>query len=217
MGNAQNRVQRNLIIAALLGTASLGLAGCSADGGTPFGLFATEEWVRNQMKEQNAQIDARFAKLDARLAQVAAQTAEARKVADEGVRKSNAVDTRLTQEMANRNNRSLVEAKTLQFATGKFSLQPDQKVTLDSIYEILAKNPTYTADIVGQADRQGKQADNALLSWRRTEHVRRYLAEKGNVLHRVSFIGMGEDMADAPDRQAEHRQVTVSVYKPATQ
>jgi outer membrane protein OmpA-like peptidoglycan-associated protein len=209
----------NFGLAALLVSGSLGLAGCSADGGSPFGIFATEDWVRNQMKEQNAQIDARMAKLDARLSQVAAQTGEARKVADEGVRKADAANSRLTEDMANRNNRTMVEAKTLQFATGKFSLQPAQKQTLDEVYAVLSKNPTYTADIVGQADRQGKKADNSLLSWRRTEHVRRYLTEKGNVLHRVSFIGMGEDLAEMPARQtesqADFRQVTITVYKPA--
>ena len=76
----------------LLAAATLGMAGCAADGGSPFGVMATEEWVRNYVKQQNAPLQANLAKLDGRVTQVdgrvtqvAAQTTDARKVADGAV------------------------------------------------------------------------------------------------------------------------------------
>ncbi|MGZ7080223.1 MAG: hypothetical protein ACXVJT_12475, partial [Thermoanaerobaculia bacterium] len=131
MNITKNSLRAKSIAIMLLGGVILG--GCTAEGGSPFGVFATEDWVRNQLREQNARIEARFGKLDERLSQVAAQTAEARKVADEGVRKASAVDTRLTQDEANRYTRTMVDSKSLQFATGKFNLQPDHKQALDAV------------------------------------------------------------------------------------
>jgi outer membrane protein OmpA-like peptidoglycan-associated protein len=211
-------------MAIVIGGLGLGLSGCAADGGSTFGVFATEEWVRNRDREQEdrlqaalAKIDSRLAQHDTRLTQVTAQTGEARKVADEGIRKADAVNGRLSQSLADQQKRVLVESTSLQFATGKFGLQPDHVKSLDEVYEKLTQNPTYTADIVGQADARGAKQDNSLLSWRRTEHVRRYLAEKGGVLHRISFIGMGEDMANGPKTEAEHRRVNVVIFRPISE
>ena len=223
MNDTTDRLVRT-VLAALLGGAVLALSGCAADGGSTFGIFATEEKVRNDDRKQTdalmariKEVDSRVTQVDARVTQVAAQTAEARKIATDGVSKANAVDTRLTRTMADLQKRTLVETKTLQFGSGKFALDADQMKTLDGVHEMLVKNPTYTADIVGQADPRGARGDNSLLSWRRTEHVRRYLAEKDNVLHRISFIGMGEDMANGGKGQAEQRKVTVGVYRPVTE
>src|SRR3954469_8636072 len=218
MNDARERLARTAV-AALLGGAVLGLAGCAADGGSTFGIFATEEKVRNDDRKQTdallariKEVDSRVTQVDARVTQVAAQTAEARKIATDGVSKATAVDTRLSRTMADLQKRTLVEAKTLQFGTGKFALEGEQMKTLDEVSNMLAKNPTYTAYIVGQADARGARGDNSLLSWRRTEHVRRYLSEKGDVLHRISFIGMGEDMANGA-KDADQRKVTVGIYR----
>ena len=206
----RHTLQRKIGFAALAAAALL-LSGC----------VATQDWVQEYVAQQNApikaeiaRVDGRVTQTDGRVAQVAQQTAEARRVADQGVQKADGVNSRVSKALTERHQRTMVESASLRYGSGKYALTPEQKQVLDGVYEKLAKNPTYTADIVGQADREGARKDNYLLSLRRTEHVRRYLAEKGEVLHRLSFIGFGEDVADAPARQAEHRDVTINLYKP---
>src|SRR5206468_2723128 len=130
------------------------------------------------LRSELSQLDGRVTQVDGRVTQVAAQTTDARKVADDGVRRSTAVNTRVSQAIADRNKREQVDVSSVQFGSGKYALLPEHKEALDKVYDLLAKNPTYTADVVGQADQQGGKKDNYMLSWRRTEHVRRYLAEK---------------------------------------
>ena len=198
----------------LLGGVALGLTGCASDGGGPFGIVATEEWVRNYVREQNAPMQARVAQVDGRVAQVAGQTTEARKVADDGVRRATAADTRLTQALANRYQRTLVETVSLRYETNQYLLTSDHTTILARVLKVLVDNPTYTADIVGYTDAAGSKKANDQLSWRREEVVRRYLTEKAPVLHRISFIGLGEDKADGPKRDAADRQVTIAIFRP---
>src|SRR5262249_34682440 len=44
-------------------------------------------------------------------------------------------------------------------------------------------------------DRTGPQRDNLTLSWLREEAARRYLSQRTHVLNRLTFIGLGEEMA----------------------
>lgn len=73
--------------------------------------------------------------------------------------------------------------------------------------------------MVGYTDSVGKTDYNVELSWLREEAVRRFLAERGAEFHRVSFIGLGEEMAgdDAKDtaKRAKNRHVSIVVFKPA--
>ena len=210
MNGRKGETARSMTSTLAGGCALLALAGC-----------ATKDWVETYVSEQTSpiqaqlrQVDGRVTQVDARVTQVAQQASDARKVADDGVRRSEAVNARVTKTIAGRYKRDLVESKAMQFASGRFMLEPEHKQILDGVYDMLVKNPTYTADIVGQADAPGAKKDNSLLSWRRTEHVRRYLVEKGDVIHRIAFIGIGEDLADASQRQPEHRKVTIAVFKP---
>jgi outer membrane protein OmpA-like peptidoglycan-associated protein len=208
---------------ALLGAAVLVASGCASDGGSPLGLIATEEWVRGQMRQQSAQIDAKLALTDARVAQVdgrvnqvAAQTAEARKVADDGVRRAATVDARLTQALANRYKRTLVDTLQLRYAPNQFLLTPEHRKTLDGLLKALADNPTLTLDIIGYTDAAGSKIANNQLSWRREEVVRRYLTDNASLLNRISFIGLGEEKADAKKKDdPADRHVSIAIYRPA--
>jgi outer membrane protein OmpA-like peptidoglycan-associated protein len=221
MTTTRSELQRILRLTMLLGGVALGLSGCAADGGSPFGVFATEEWVRNYVREQNApiqakvaQVDGRVTQVDGRVTQVAGQTAEARKVADDGVRRATAADTRLTQALADRYKRTLVEALSLRYASNQFMLTSEHTTILTHVLKVLEENPTYTADIVGYTDASGSKTANNQLSWRREEVVRRHLTEKAPVIHRISFIGLGEEKADGPRKDAADRQVTIAIYRP---
>ena len=205
----------------LLGGVALGLTGCAADGGSPFGVIATEEWVRHYVREQNApiqaklsQVDGRVTQVDGRVTQVDGQTAEARKVADDGVRRATAADTRLTQALANRYKRTLVEAVSLRYAPNQVMLTSDHTSILARVLKVLEDNPTYTVEIVGYTDASGRKMVNNQQSWRREEVVRRHLTEKASVIHCISFIGLGEEKADGPKTDAADRQVAIAIYRP---
>ena len=222
MTTRRNELQRMFGLTMLLGGVALGLTGCQSDGGSPFGVFATEEWVRNYVKEQNApiqakvaQVDDRVTRVDGRVTQVAGQTAEARKVADDGVRRATEADTRLTQALANRYKRTLVETVSLRYAPSQFMLTSDHTAILARVLKVLEDNPTYTVDIVGYTDASGSKTANNQLSWRREEIVRRQLTDKAPLIHRISFIGLGEEKADGPKTDAADRQVTIAIYRPA--
>jgi outer membrane protein OmpA-like peptidoglycan-associated protein len=69
-------------------------------------------------------------------------------------------------------------------------------------------------DIVGYTDASGGNRANDQLSWRREEVVRRYLTEKAPVIHRISFVGLGEEKADGARTDAADRQVAIAIYRP---
>jgi len=208
----------------LLASAAMGLTGCAADGGSPFGLVATEEWVRNYVKEQNApiqgsvaKVDARVTQVDGRVTQVAGQTAETRKVADGAAQSAGAVDARLTKALNNRFKRELVDRVVLYFEPGKSEITLGHQDLLNGVLKVLAGNPTYSADVVGFADASGSGRANLTLSWHREEAARRYLAIQGREINRISFIGLGEDAAVAenhPMKSAMDRRLTVLIYRP---
>jgi outer membrane protein OmpA-like peptidoglycan-associated protein len=195
--------------ALLVAGVSLALSGC-----------ATQDWVRNFVKEQNAPVEARLQQVDSRLSQVASDTAEARKAADEGVRKADDANNRILQAIAAQQKLKPVDSIALRYSVDAFKLQPKQTKVLDGVKETLAKNPTYTVHIVGEADKPGPEGYNEALSWRRAEQVHRYLAAKNNgsngtMLHRISSIGAGNELAPSKGPDPEHRQVTVAIFKPA--
>jgi outer membrane protein OmpA-like peptidoglycan-associated protein len=191
----------------LVASVSLGLAGC-----------ATEDWVKTYVKGQNAPIEARLQQVDSRVTQVASDTAEARKTADEGVRRADSVNNRITQAIAAQQKLTPVDSIVLRYKTDQFKLQPRQTKALDGVKETLANNPTYTVHIVGEADKPGAESHNDVLSLQRAAQVQRYLASnngKGETLHRISAIGAGEELATSRGPDPEHRQVTVAIFKPS--
>lgn len=221
----QARFNRGIGPRLLLAAVTLGLAGCAADGGSPFGVIATEEWVRNYVREQNApiqanvaRVDGRVTQVDGRVTQVAGQTAEARKVADGAVQNAGAVDARLTSALNNRFKRQLVDKMILFFEPGKSQILPVHQDVLNGVLKVLSANPTYSADVVGFTDAKGTGRQNLTLSWHREEAARRYLAIQGREINRISFIGLGEDVAtdDAnhPMLRAVDRRLTVLIYRP---
>jgi outer membrane protein OmpA-like peptidoglycan-associated protein len=72
-----------------------------------------------------------------------------------------------------------------------------------------------TLDIIGYTDASGSSMANNQLSWRREEVVRRYLTDNATLLNRISFIGLGEEKAGGPKKDAEDRHVSIAIYRPA--
>ena len=208
-GNAMQRTRVATLIAAGM---TMAFAGC-----------ATRGWVRDYVKQTNepvvarvAQAEQRDSSMDARLGALATDTAAARGVADEGVRKSENVDQRVTQAILDINKLTLVESTELHYQPGQYVLDAKQKKVLDEVNGKLAQNPGYIAHIVGEADNPGSDQYNAQLSWRRALEVERYLAAKNDssMLNRLAAVGEGEGRATTRRPDGGHRKVTVAIYKP---
>ena len=220
MNKARGSVQRMLATALAVAGVGLALSGC----------VATQDWVKTYVRDQNAsiesklrqsdsrlsQLDARVSQVDGRVSDVATQTADARRVADEDAAKANAVDNRVTQAIASHEQLLLVESTPLQFRTGAHALRPEHRKALDRVKQVLSQNPTYTAQIIGEADKPGSEDYNLKLSLLRAQEVQKYLAEgsEGAMLHRIDVLGVGEDLAPSRKADREHRQITVAIYKP---
>ena len=149
---------------------------------------------------------------------------DATRIANDGVKRADAanaraegVDARVTSALANRLKRTRVQDYTVTFEVGRAELSGAGQQTLLGTVKLLAENATYTADVMGYTDDVGAAGSNVMLSWRREEVVRRFMAERGAELNRFSFIGFGEDQArgNAPTTRAQDRHVLVRVYRPA--
>src|SRR5258706_5925204 len=115
MNRVRSGMERTVAPALLVASVSLGLPGC-----------ATEDWVKNYVGEQNAPIASRLQQVDSRVTQVASETAEARKTADEGVRRADSVNNRITQAIAAQQKLTPVDSIVLHYKTDQFKLQPGQ-------------------------------------------------------------------------------------------
>ncbi|MDE3016129.1 MAG: OmpA family protein [Pseudomonadota bacterium] len=112
------------------------------------------------------------------------------------------------------------EQRTVYFDFNRSTLNAHEKKKLDEVSNILlSSKEVASVDIVGYADVIGKSSYNKLLSLRRAETVRAYLARKGLRTRHVRVEGLGETAAFthcdpklprkelvaclAPDRRAE--------------
>jgi outer membrane protein OmpA-like peptidoglycan-associated protein len=86
------------------------------------------------------------------------------------------------------------EERTVYFGFNKSTLNASEKAKLDEISSIiLSSKEVESVDIVGYADKIGNPSYNRVLSKRRAEAVKRYLATKGLRTKNVSVQGMGEN------------------------
>ncbi len=86
------------------------------------------------------------------------------------------------------------EERTVYFDFNKSTINSTEKAKLDEISSIiLASKEVDSVDIVGYADKMGNPSYNKVLSKRRAEAVKKYLATKGLRTKNVSVQGMGEN------------------------
>jgi outer membrane protein OmpA-like peptidoglycan-associated protein len=204
-----NRARRVVFSCTALGAAVL-LSGC----------FATHDWVEETVGAQVQALTKRVSQLETGLGQVNAQVGQLGSQVTETRTAVNTMDNRFARAQSNRLKREEVSQVHLQFAGGKYGLTKAHYDALNGVLKTLQDNPTYTADVVGYTDGEGKARSNVVLSWNREEAVRRYLVEKGVSLDRFYFIGLGEDVtkgdvSKGPYVRAKDRQVSVLIYRPA--
>ena len=101
--------------------------------------------------------------------------------------------------------------KNVQFATGSSTLTAGAKAELDKLVTILNEHPQLKISINGYTDNTGKPESNMVLSQKRADAVKTYLAGKGISADRLTATGYGinNPVADnkTPQGRAQNRRV----------
>lgn len=94
----------------------------------------------------------------------------------------------------------------LEFEVGKDIIMAGSFLSLDELAEILIKKATWKLEISGHTDNVGDDQSNLILSKKRAEAVRNYLASKGVQIERFSVFYYGETKPISDNTTAEGRQ-----------
>jgi len=78
------------------------------------------------------------------------------------------------------------------FDLAKWDLREESKVALDTVYNILLRNPTITIGLRSHTDYRDTDEKNQTLSQKRAQSCVDYLIEKGIPAERLTAVGMGE-------------------------
>jgi outer membrane protein OmpA-like peptidoglycan-associated protein len=165
-----------------------------------------------QQLTQQAQQNAAEAE-KARQAAQAAQ-AELEKTREELARRdAEARQLRMQQELARiaatkQESRGLVVTlpSGIFFDSGKSTLKPGAKKTLNRIAEQLRSDPAIKVQVEGHTDNTGTAAKNMALSEKRANAVRDYLVSKGIPEDRISATGKGQTEPVATNKTVAGRQ-----------
>ncbi len=103
------------------------------------------------------------------------------------------------------------------FETDSFTLQPESKVELDKIAELMELHPTMKVEISGHTDDVGTENYNMELSENRAKSVVFYLRRKGIRIDRMIYKGYGESQPIADNEtepgRAKNRRTELKVIE----
>jgi outer membrane protein OmpA-like peptidoglycan-associated protein len=103
------------------------------------------------------------------------------------------------------------------FESGKYNFKEEHYPTLVSITKILKQYPYSRFVVEGNADSEGTNAMNQILSENRATSVKNYLVENGIQADRLQTIGFGETKPINTTRtvkgMAQNRRVEFSLIK----
>jgi len=156
------------------------------------GLQTSVENTETRLKEQ----DSKLASHDQSIAQLSTESKEA---LDRAESAEKLAQGKLLYEVT-------LSDDNVKFPTGTAKLSPEMTAELDNlINQLKTDNKNVYIEIQGYTDSRGSKDFNYKLGLERAEAVRRYLAEAGIPLHRISTISYGEDRSVAPNTTREGR------------
>jgi outer membrane protein OmpA-like peptidoglycan-associated protein/tetratricopeptide (TPR) repeat protein len=86
----------------------------------------------------------------------------------------------------------IINLNNILYAYNKWDLLPESYVELNTLVDLLQKNPTLKIEIRSHTDSRGKEKYNQTLSEKRAESVVQYLISKGISPLRLTYKGHGE-------------------------
>ena len=99
-----------------------------------------------------------------------------------------------------------VVLKNIFFETNSFELKEESNAELQTMLELMQKNPTLRVEISGHTDNIGKDDYNISLSENRAKSVRQWLVDKGIDTQRIVAKGYGKTKPIADNSTEEGRQ-----------
>jgi outer membrane protein OmpA-like peptidoglycan-associated protein/tetratricopeptide (TPR) repeat protein len=110
---------------------------------------------------------------------------------------------------------SAVVLNNIFFETNSFELKNESKTELNTLIDLLTKNPSLKIEIGGHTDNSGIEKDNESLSQNRAKSVYDFLISKGIVAARLSYKGYAstKPIADnkTPEGRAKNRRTEFTV------
>lgn len=102
------------------------------------------------------------------------------------------------------------------FATGSANINSSFYSTLDSVADVLVRNPNSTLTISGHTDSVGNANSNQTLSKNRADSVARYLVSKGVSSSRIQTVGYGDRNPiasnDNEQGRSQNRRVEIRIH-----
>lgn len=95
----------------------------------------------------------------------------------------------------------------INFDFDKANIKPEFEPVLNEAAATLKANPSVSIVVEGHTDSIGTDAYNKILSGKRANSVKRYLASKGISAGRISTKGMGESSPIASNKTADGRRM----------
>lgn len=127
------------------------------------------------------------------------------------------MDTVNYVDKTTKTNYEMVSLPNVQFKTNEDVLLPSSAKDLQQLAEYLIKNNDLTAEIIGHTDNVGSSESNKILSQKRAESIKRFLASFGVNETRLKAIGKGDlepkSSNDSPEGRLMNRRVEVKLSK----
>ncbi|MGI9318761.1 MAG: OmpA family protein, partial [bacterium] len=98
----------------------------------------------------------------------------------------------------------LSRTDNIYFKFGSAELDPQSRLILDSIVDIVRRCPGLTIEVSGHTDSDGPSPGNQVLSEARANQVKIYLSDNGIESDRIIALGYGESQPVAPNDSAEN-------------
>ena len=186
---------------------------------------ATKKYVEGEVAGVSQRVDGVQAQVedaqtklkdhDGRIAQNSTATAQASKTAQDAVDRAFAAGKLAEGKFL---YETVLSDDKVKFSFDKAELTDEARTAIDELAERLkADNRNVYVEIQGHTDNVGSEEYNLKLGEKRAEVVRRYLAQKGFALHRISVISYGESepVADNKTREgrAQNRRVVLVVLQ----
>jgi outer membrane protein OmpA-like peptidoglycan-associated protein/tetratricopeptide (TPR) repeat protein len=100
---------------------------------------------------------------------------------------------------------SAVVLNNIFFETNSYELKDESKTELNTLIDLLTKNPTLRIEIGGHTDNTGIEKENEVLSQNRAKSVNDYLVAKGISADRLSYKGYASTKPIADNKTDEGR------------
>jgi len=198
---------RSFVILSLLVLFSFLAWGCAS---TSYVKKRTQE-IEDMTKANKAQID----QLDQKLSSTDAKAEEAKRLANDAWKKA--------EELARSQGYAgyrVIGEREVNFDFDRYDLSKISKDILDEIGATMQQKPELILEIAGHTDNIGPDEYNVILGDKRTEIVRRYLADKFDIaIYRMFQISFGESkpkaLNDTMSGQATNRRAVLMLLGPS--